>query len=272
MKYIFAVFLSLFILPSCLLADACSDPVNYTIDRRCYVSDKQQSEKPFNSIVRLQNMFSYCSGVLVKNKDKIYLYTNKHCVDGWKNDFRKSITVKTAKKNFYTTIAQVKDDVDLAIYNLEAFETEPDTVSIANNSASQDIKIVGYGALKIMDDKTITRIKDDYISYLWARSSGFRGNNYADYGILSDGVVAENEHVKNYLRSLDIFEDDVLKVSVCKYLPITKELENCQGWFADSGAGIFNNNNDLVGMVVGGKPIIGGKHHAKIQDFVDLTR
>ena len=78
-------------------ADYCTNPDEYTVDRRCYVSEEQKNESPFNSVVKIEfgNIFKdeHCTGVIAKwnrnfTKDDLsvlndlwYLFTAKHCTD-----------------------------------------------------------------------------------------------------------------------------------------------------------------------------------------------
>ena len=46
------LFLLFLAVPVNLLAeDACTNPDKYTIDKRCYVTDEQKKEKPYNAVV-----------------------------------------------------------------------------------------------------------------------------------------------------------------------------------------------------------------------------
>ena len=36
-----------------MAADHCTNPKEYTIDKRCYVTDEQKKEKPYNAVVAL---------------------------------------------------------------------------------------------------------------------------------------------------------------------------------------------------------------------------
>ena len=49
-----------------LSADSCTNPSEYTIDRRCYVTDKQKQQKPYNATVGLIDVdgYIYCTGTL----------------------------------------------------------------------------------------------------------------------------------------------------------------------------------------------------------------
>ena len=87
MKRILCVF-SLLIMPIVCFGfdDACTKPNEFTIDKRCYVTEAQKQTKPFNAVASLKDIMGgiYCSGVIVEKKGELYLYTAKHCVQ---NDF-----------------------------------------------------------------------------------------------------------------------------------------------------------------------------------------
>ena len=84
------ILLLLFFMPFASLADdMCTNPEAYTVDKRCYVTDEQKKEKPYNAVATfvLADGRTNCSGTIVKrhglSQDDIgyFLYTAKHCVD-----------------------------------------------------------------------------------------------------------------------------------------------------------------------------------------------
>ncbi len=119
------IFLScLTTIPAVALDDACTKPGEFTIDRRCYVTDEQKTKKPFNATVALlDNNKPYCTGTIVKYEDKLYVYTANHCAkDG------NSITIRLQNGQEYN-ITQLrnggnKDDrfhtQDWALYTMES--------------------------------------------------------------------------------------------------------------------------------------------------------
>ena len=79
MKKIF-LFLSFLLYLPCVApgADHCTDPDKYTVDKRCYVTDEQKKEKPYNAVVRVG---SGCTGIIIEKNGVPFLLTAKHCTD-----------------------------------------------------------------------------------------------------------------------------------------------------------------------------------------------
>ena len=84
----YAISSLLFLMPFVAMAadDHCTKPDEYTIDKRCYVTDEQKSQKPYNSVVQviIPDKNGICTGTIVKEKDgwgllKSYAATE----DGW---------------------------------------------------------------------------------------------------------------------------------------------------------------------------------------------
>lgn len=83
------------------LDDACTKPKEFTIDKRCYVTDEQKKTYPYNTVVALieQDGFLYCTGTIISefNGSRIKrVYTAKHCTDvNEDNLVDETITIKT---------------------------------------------------------------------------------------------------------------------------------------------------------------------------------
>lgn len=82
------------------LDDACTKPKEFTIDKRCYVTEDQKTTYPYNTVVALIGASEkpYCTGTIIKGKDNSpkVIYTAKHCTDN--NDDKladETITIKT---------------------------------------------------------------------------------------------------------------------------------------------------------------------------------
>ena len=84
------ILLFLLFMPFCSWAgDICTNPEAYTVDKRCYVTEEQKKEKPYNAVATfiLADGRTHCSGTIVKRQgltqDDVgyFLYTAKHCVD-----------------------------------------------------------------------------------------------------------------------------------------------------------------------------------------------
>ena len=302
MKKIF-MFLLLFCMPivSFGLEDACTKPNEFTVDKRCYVTDKQKQQTPYNAVVKLLNG---CTGTLVYVGDRVpYLLTAKHCVtdkDGLARqevyitlqDGREFNVTKSIVGN-YDTINNENLSGDYAVYVVN-IENEPlPAVNVTKNEYSYFIskdfnfdyynaRLVGYGALKIMSDKEISNYKAKYLRYLKDKKGiiakgdehlyGFdgKGGVYATYyGGDYGGLYVANfldylrGNDKEYYR--DVFNNPELKVSYCRYSSggITRW---CQVWGGNSGGPIFDDKNAIMGILTRGTYVIGGPKHAGRED------
>ena len=89
------------------LDDACTKPSEFTIDKRCYVTDEQKKTYPYNTVVALieQDGFLYCTGTIISEfngSSKTRVYTAKHCTDN--NDDKladETITIQTQDGAIY---------------------------------------------------------------------------------------------------------------------------------------------------------------------------
>ena len=83
------------------LDDACTKPSEFTIDKRCYVTEEQKKTYPYNTVVALINQSGnvYCTGTIISefNGSSIKrVYTAKHCTDNNKDKLvDETITIKT---------------------------------------------------------------------------------------------------------------------------------------------------------------------------------
>lgn len=279
MKKCFSCLLFLCLLPCYGMAeDFCTNPEKYTVDKRCYVTDAQKQTKPFNSVARLFGIVgNYCSGTLVNGVDGVkYLYTAAHCV---LNDFNKparSIRAKTSIGNgLKAKLSQFDLEKDLAIYITEQ-ENIP-YVDIGNKAASfTDVQIIGYGDLAILSDETIKKFKRAYADYLVSNEGITAKGTESKYGFTSDGGIIykkeNNDYIQGFLSSLyvkdrelydSVFENGELKVSTCKYYT-DFAFNGCQVVGGDSGAGMFDSDGNILGVVSKAMVVIGGKDHAKL--------
>lgn len=78
-----------------MAADHCTNPKEYTIDKRCYVTDEQKKEKPYNATVAIKWPSGHigCTGTIAKWNRRLtntdftgldvlpYFFTAKHCTD-----------------------------------------------------------------------------------------------------------------------------------------------------------------------------------------------
>lgn len=279
--------------------DHCTDPDKYTIDKRCYVTDEQKQEKPYNAVVGFIGGYGgmVCTGTIVKSGDKLFVYTAKHCV-GKRSESSIRLTDGTItvanvlSKGNYTTFFAIRDDFkgwdsenpngDWAILGLE-IQGAP-YVNLSSYPSDENAISLGYGQLKVMSDQEIADFKDKYIYFLETEDSPYvvydeekqdyvpEGKmkvtleNKSQYGLMDDGILTINGYVRHFLDKVDfdrdLFDDnDKLKVSYCKYNS-NGESMGCQGWQGDSGGGLFDSNGDIMGIRSSGKPVLGGNDHA----------
>ena len=290
MKRIFA-FLLLLLVPNVVLADACTDPENYTIDKRCYVTEEQKQEKPYNAVVALLDNHDriYCTGTIVNNGDILYLYTAKHCTDVNGNNMPDSdllISLQDGTTDFaeiskvgnYDIDADKKFSGDFAIYKLHSDSypyvliSDKPRIGVGPLTANYDARLVGYGKLKIMSDNEIEEYKQKYIKHLQDEKGVKSEGTEAKYGFYDGGIYHSmgNPYVVNFLEDMaknnwwyynDIFQNYELKVSKCKYSSNGKKI-NCQAWGGNSGGPIFDADGKIMGIVTRSSTMVGGKHHA----------
>ena len=177
----------------------------YRIDRRCYVTDEQKKQSPFNSVVALVDNTGniYCTGTIVSiepAKD-LYVYTAAHCalnvdtMDTYNHDLRvrlqngKEITVtKVNTGNFLMNIGSGKED--WAIYQISKNEQKglpyvhvmnwdkynSEHLHVKKNSISGPMpweipyNVIGYGSFPISTNKEIKLYKKLYVMMLGLRS------------------------------------------------------------------------------------------------------
>lgn len=298
-KYII-VSLSLFIPFVSMAADHCTNPEDYTVDKRCYVTDYQKRAKPYNAVVGTIRYFEpYCTGTVIKWQDRLYVYTAKHCVVDENGVAADTIKIKTQSgEEIVVNKNKVGDnDVmsnnnnragDWAIYSVPAkYNIASTNFSAANGDiwwdllqlVKYDARVIGYGSLKIMSDSEIELYKQKYIKYLTNKQhipSALAKNNEKIYGFDGKGGIntyydeKSNQYVANFLIDLasndyayyiDIFKNKELKVSYCKFSN-TGQAIGCQIYGGNSGGGTFDNDGNLMGILTGYHSVIGGKNHA----------
>lgn len=296
MKKIF-MFLLLFCMPmmSFGLDDACTKPDEFTIDKRCYVTDEQKQQTPYNAVVKVKGG---CTGTLVYMGNRVlYLVTAKHCVDDKDGLVRQEVYITLqdgrefdATKSIvgnYDTINDENLSGDYAVYVVN-IENEPlPAVNVTKNEYSYFIskyfnvdyynaRLVGYGVLKIMSDKEISNYKAKYLRYLKDKKGIIAKGNENLYGFTTDGGVDgfSGPYVANFLDYLwdndnkyywDVFNNPKLKVSYCRYSSGGIQ-KGCQGWGGDSGGPIFDDKNAIMGIHTRGSYVIGGSGHAGRED------
>lgn len=274
------VFLSLFVVPNfCWAAgnDYCTNPKDYTIDKRCYVTEEQKLQKPYNAVVSLRQ--DLCTGTIVNVNNVPYVFTAKHCTDVDKDKNADDILV--AKLQDGTSFNVYKNNVgsydletrdnrygDWAIYRVDKSINEVPSVVMNRDAGNYNVRVVGYGTLKIMSDAEIVEFRQLYLDYLDNTVGDARNASYMyGYSQFSPVVDTKNVHVKQFIKNMDVkqkykfFKDNTkLKESNC-YYNNGKEV-NCQTWGGSSGGGIFDNNGVIKGIHTSGTKTIGGKNHA----------
>ncbi len=283
----------LLLIPTVVMAnDQCTNPSEYTIDRRCYVTDEQKQVKPYNAVVAIVDtdtpyvldMHSYhskyCSGTIVQNNGQLYVYTARHCVTSVENgavDERIAIRlhdgrVLDANKyqvgNFDYDQEQTWGN-DWAVYKIVNASADIPYVGMSV-MPSLDVRSLGYGVLKVMSDQDLWAFKQNYLEYLYKNPSKMISN---DLGFRGEGVYLYNDTVLEFVQQLDyayrkdVFGNNELKVSECKY-DLTNQPVGCQGWDGDSGGGLFDVDGNLVAIQSIGAACIGGGDHGKATDYI----
>ena len=291
-----------------MAADHCTNPKEYTIDKRCYVTQEQKQQAPYNSVVGLldENGEVHCTGTLAaftswskSAKVPRDLITAKHCV----KDLPKKLTVRLQDgreldADFVETTgadissgswAQDTAREDWAIYRFSGDvsifpEIEPVYIKNQDVPVGTFISVVGYGGLKIMSDTEIEEFKQKYLEHLKQVKNVVPGTggrltyDGTDTGIKADGsIYADNDMVNSFIRDTlarsnkannayvwELFRDKRLKISKCKY---QDEQNVCQIWNGNSGGPIFDNRNNLVGVLSTGWGLIGGEKHAAMGEL-----
>ena len=277
MKRLFA-FLLLIITPTfCWAGDHCTNPDKYTIDKRCYVTDAQKNEIPYSATVALveDNGYKYCSGTIVEDKNILYVFTAKHCMHGktkhkillHNGDY--VYAYKVEEGDFYYKGGQPFNMIsDYAVLEIRPNDEDVPFVHVIERSQSDDARLIGYGKLKIMSDAEIKNFKQQYLSYLQKKYPDITDDSM-NMGVKNKDSVKWRKS-KQFKEDLsDVFKDEKLKVSFCKY-SVNGELSGCQGWHGDSGAGIFDNNSDIMGIMVAGEPYLSEGNYAVVVGSVNL--
>lgn len=288
-RYLIASLL-LFIPWISMAADHCTNPKEYSVDKRCYVTLLQKAMKPYNAVVGIlkpNGTKPYCTGTIVKRDDgNIYVYTAKHCI---KDDSNKlHIILQTGQKmvvDFYDAGLfgrgpLIEYDGDWAIFkmNNQNVPTVSESKNFTPSSYSPfayQAKIIGYGALKIMSDKEIQKFKEDYVKYL-KNEKHLNADEIKtkEYGWRKDGISSLNQNVKTFIAkkfkdNMTFKDTDKLKVSNCTYSANGQKI-GCQTWGGNSGGGIFDSGGNIMAIHTRGLGVIGGPNHAGAKDAKKL--
>ncbi len=251
----------------------------YTIDLREYVSP---SLHPYSAIVQVGPESGACTGTLTADG---VIVTAKHCV--LDENFR------TLQPKDLSVRHQIEGPLLLGDIQASGFDIYPnmyfDTnmgvvgdwallgprrdvksdVRMAKFSGNMpvDVEVVGYGALKVLSDQEIQKIRQEYMKYLRGVSFANRLNPLNYFGgesfatTTSTGVDFINRVNAGQIPNLspDIFQDSSrLKLSRCVALADPGEegnLIDCQGWGGNSGGPVLLNLDGkwyLYGVAVAG--------------------
>lgn len=270
----------LFFVPAVAVAgDHCTNPDEYTIDRRCYVTDEQKTQKPYNAVVMVEEPDNrgFCTGVIVNEKDNgPYVLTAKHCVY---SGFKTADTIKIKLENDDTEYEITKHvfgeyegtvrtyNGDWAVYKVPENKKE-DFLKISVQKANKKksaARLVGYSALKIMNDKEIHDFKQAYIEHLKNQGKTVKFSS-DDNSVLDVDLAAVVEISKK--TDSGLMNDMKLKVSFCEYGK--KGGECCQGWYGISGAPVFDDSDKVMAIATGGENCIGGARHAEMIKDLEL--
>lgn len=274
MKRLFVLFYLLF-LPVFTFADdgahdGCVENGKYkkdfTIDRRCYVTDEQKQTSPYSAVVRLTD--KGCTGTIVKKDNGYFIYTAKHCTYSDNRDL--NIKLQDGRAfiiNFVKRGESVDSDDDFGDWAQYKMSVDKDDTNIpyvkTDSFKNGKVKVVGYGSLSIMTDKQIKQAKDDYGKFLV--EMGFVDNEEAlkqsgEYILTKDGGIrgGPNKLLKFFLARH--FTNEDLKVSDCELS--NGGLKGCQLWGGNSGGPLFNNHGGIMGVVATGNYQLGGTSHA----------
>ena len=258
-------------------ADSCTNPKDYTVDKRCYVTEEQKKMKPYNAVVSLKK--SLCTGTIVNIDNKPYVFTVKHCVDNdGDNEPDEKIVVKLQDGiSFYAYKDNVGDydlkthgnrSGDWAVYSMKKSIDELPFVYINSDDGEFHVRVVGYGTLKVLSDSEISEFRQLYLDYLDETVGKDRNVSYKyGYSFFSPEIDGKNRYVKQFINDLSqenrkkFFKDNQqLKYSDC-YYKNGKEI-GCQTWSGSSGGGIFDDNDVIKGVHTTGTRAIGGREHA----------
>ena len=291
-KHFLNVFLLLVFIPSIGygFTDACTNPEEYTVDKRCYVTDEEKQQNPYNAVVGFLHQNGSkkaCTGTIVKkdglnkNNKGYFLYTAKHCSDlDFDNipdnvlkiklqDGREFDTELVKQGNYNIENGQniFGDWVQYKIPVDKNDETIPYVkINDSFKKGTQNAQLVGYGRLKIMSDNEINEAIEKYTKVI---------ENFSDTEKNEDGTVKRNEK-NGFMKDGGIngpmvmtlfasyFSEYLnweLKKSHCQYSSDGLTYE-CQSWSGNSGGPIFDEQGNIMGVLVRGNYNIGGEKHA----------
>lgn len=221
---------------------------DYTVDRRCYLTDEQKQEPPYNAVVALYNEYgNYCTGTIVKNPNdgKLYVYTAKHCVE---SNGTEPLSVRMQDGTEMTVkfmyMGMGKQHSDSAIYKIPDEYTANIPFVTTGGMYSGYFEIVGYGALPIMSDKQIDATRKAFKQALTDKKIDFveKIHNKAFKQMFPDDAHQLKSSLHCRLVNRDSLGEE--KASVDK--------TNCQAWHGNSGGPVFDEDGQMVAILTHG--------------------
>ena len=286
-------FILLFVLLTPILAfgdmqlrDGCIENKKYskdfTIDRRCYVTDEQKQQAPYNAVVALinDNNKTFCTGTIFHDNQDflledafkyetklpvpgLFVYTAAHCVQDNKyisNTDKLKIRLQNGKEIIVTKISVGSrpflgiSETDYAVYKIPEIEQNGlPYVDIAyDEDKNGQLNVIGYGSLSIMTDKDIHEYKEAYVNFL----RGYLEKIYKD----KEDLLPQYDCAK--LKGTNLYDDCIKRNKTLGYgLHYSKDPENkyIGSWideqlnehheYFDDGGGILTANKSFANFV-----------------------
>ena len=260
------------------LSDACTNPSEYTVERRCYVTDATWQRAPYKYILKMRyksDGLVFCTANMVSGQ----IVTAKHCVEDKDiSDIEfiafngRKITIKYSGYESFFPFGAYNEFPDIVFLTPSANDEDfiknnsinvlVDADSITNNSS---FVTAGFGGLKILSDKEIKLFQQAYAKYL--EDTGRKQKKYDDIleqPVVDDGKTANLTMLlsKNFYKEIDKYlkmygldtaeemfrESQNMKASICvSFDPIDSSMVygRCKVWHGNSGGGVYRVSNVL---------------------------
>lgn len=300
---------------------------DYTIDRRCYVTDEQKKQSPYNATVGLigDKNEIYCTGTIFRDNQDIslqklfqyntplpaqglYVYTAAHCAKNGAQQLKirlqngQEIITEKVNVGGRKDIPAWSDNwvltKDLAVYQMpENAQTDIPYADIEYSDweSKKPLKLIGYGAAAILNNKEIHDVKQKYVGFLKTEFKN-KIKELQDKDIANrteqiwryNGILNElEEQGENSIYVKGLFSDDnngdivvnyytfdsfvkfiksalptneLLKVSECDF----SDERFCQAWMGNSGGGLFSSDNKLIALASNMEWRFGGANHMRM--------
>ena len=224
----------------------------YTIDRRCYVTDEQKKQTPYNAVVGIINNKNeiFCTGTIFRDNETVgnisrvegaHVFTAAHCVKNKPQQMRIRLQNNKeiiAEKVNIGTIPEERTFVgwdnrykgfDWAVYkipeneqnnvNYVDIDTKKTSGRLHGPSSNQQIKVIGYGAASIMSDKEIKNYRLAYIEFLKTEKIN---------------EIAENDKKCENLKGSDKYDDCLRRID-----NMNMHLDREVNWLKQDGEKVF---------------------------------